>query len=125
MTTADYLRHLHEATFAARILDTVKPLALAGDVDSLMQAPEDVARALEILSAPLDVIYAQKDLNVLGASPSLSEDGVMTSATAEAIRSIQSRFGQPATGEIDPATAATIRYAVGCIHAQDRAISGL
>jgi hypothetical protein len=124
-TTADYLRHLHEATYAAKILDTVKPLAMAGDVQSLMQSPESVATALAILSAPLDVIFAQKDLNVLGASPPLAEDGVMTSSTAEAIRGIQARFGQPESGAIDPATAATIRYAVGCIHAQDRAIAGV
>lgn len=125
ITTADYLRHLHEATAAARILDAVKPLALLGDLNSLMQSSDDVARALQLLSAPLEVIFAQKDLNVLGASPPLAEDGVMTSPTSEAVRAIQTRFGQRVTGEIDPATAATIRYAVGCIHAQDRAIAGV
>jgi Putative peptidoglycan binding domain len=125
VTTADYLRHLHEATMAARILDTVKPIALAGDIESLMQSPENVAMALEILSAPLEIAFAQKDLNVLGAAPPLAEDGVLNAATASAISAIQERFGQEVTGDMDPATAATIRYAVGCIHAQDRAMAGV
>jgi len=124
-TIADYLSHLHEATTAARILDTMKAYALNGDVDTLMQSPPEVAQALEVLSSPLDISFAQKDLNVLGVSPSLVENGVMDSSTAEAIKAIQARFGQPVTGDIDPATAVAIRYSVGCIHAQDRAAAGV
>lgn len=86
-----------------------------------MTSSPDVATALQILSAPMSVMFAQKDLNVLGASPSLPENGVMTSATSAAIGGIQARFGQPVTGALDAATAVAIRYAVGCIHAQDRA----
>ena len=76
LTTADYLQHLHEATVAAQILDLVKPQALAADIATLMQAPPEVVEAFHVLSAPLDVIFAQKDLNVLGARPPLREDGV-------------------------------------------------
>ena len=125
VTTADYLKHLYEATMAARILDTVKPQALAGDVQGLMQSPPEVAQALELLCAPLHTVFAQKDLNVLGASPPLAEDGVMSPATAAAISGIQARFGQPVTGALDAVTAASIRYAVGCINAQDRAAAGV
>jgi len=125
VTTADYLKHLHEATMAARILDTVKAQAIAGDINALMQSPPEVAAALEALCAPIQPVFAQKDLNVLGASPPLSEDGVMSPATAAAIAGIQAHFGQPQTGSLDAATAASIRYAVGCINAQDRAAVGV
>lgn len=119
-TAADYLRHLHEATAAARVLDTVKPQALQADITSLMRASDDVSRALAILSAPIAILDAQKDLNVLGASPPLAENGVMTSSTVEAIKGIQAHFNQPVTGRIDASTAVAIRYGVGCIHSQDR-----
>ena len=120
LTTADYLQHLHEATVAAQILDLVKPQALAADIATLMQAPPEVVEAFHVLSAPLDVIFAQKDLNVLGARPPLREDGVPSNETREAIKAIQACFGQPPTGDMDSSTAAAIRYAVGCINAQDR-----
>jgi peptidoglycan hydrolase-like protein with peptidoglycan-binding domain len=102
---------------AARVLDTAKPYALAGDVQTLMTLP-DVAAALVMLAAPIDVLFAQKDLNVLGASPPLPEDGVLGPETQAAIAGIQSRFGQNATGALDDGTAVAIRYAVGCINAQ-------
>jgi hypothetical protein len=117
-STTDYLRHLHEATMAARILDLCKPFALAGDVHGLMALPDDVVRALAVLAAPMDVLFAQKDLNVLGATPSLIEDGVLDAATVTAIQGIQSRFGQDITGELSDGTCVAIRYAVGCINAQ-------
>jgi hypothetical protein len=124
VTTADYLQHLHEATAAAQILDSIKSFAQNADVATLMQAPPEVVEALHVLSAPLEVLFAQKDLNVLGAEPPLAEDGVPSRATREAIKAIQSRFGQPPTGRMDGGTAAAIRYAVGCINSQDRAHLG-
>jgi hypothetical protein len=123
-TTADYLQHLHEATVAAQILDTYKPQALAADIVSLMQAPAEVVQAFRVLSAPLDVLSAQKDLNVLGAQPPLAEDGVPGPETRAAVRSLQARFGEPATGRMDGRTALLVRYSIGCINAQDRAHMG-
>lgn len=116
-STSEYLRHLHEATMASRVLDLAKPYALAGDIQALMALP-DVGAALVTLSSPLDVLFAQKDLNVLGASPPLVEDGMMGPETQSAIASIQSRFGQNVTGKLDDGTSVAIRYAVGCINAQ-------
>jgi len=124
VTTADYLQHLHEATVAAQILDLIKPQALAADVARLMQAPPEVVEAFHVLSAPLDVLFAQKDLNVLGATPPLREDGVPSAETRGALKAFQARFGQPETGVMDSGTAAAIRYAVGCINSQDRAHLG-
>ncbi len=121
LTTADYLQHLHEATVAAQILDLVKPQALAADIVSLMRAPPEVVEAFHVLGAPLDVLFTQKDLNVLGATPPLREDGILNAQTRQAIKAIQGRFGQNPTGMMDSGTAAAIRYAVGCINSQDRA----
>ena len=103
---------------AARVLDMAKPYALSNDVQGLMSLPDDVVRALAVLAAPLDVLFAQKDLNVLGATPSLPEDGVLDAATVSAIQGIQSRFGQNTTGELNDGTCVAIRYAVGCINGQ-------
>jgi hypothetical protein len=119
-TAADYLSHLNEATLAARTLDTVKPLAQSGDVQSLMQAPPEVAQALAALESPMSVLFVQKDLNVLGASPPIAESGSMDRATLEGIKGLQARFGQPSSGRLDASARVAIRYAVGCIHAQDR-----
>jgi hypothetical protein len=121
VTTADYLQHLHEASVAAQILDLVKSPALAADIVTLMQAPSEVVEAFHVLGAPLDVLFAQKDLNVLGATPPLREDGVPSAETRQALKAFQARFGQSPTGEMDSGTAASIRYAVGCINSQDRA----
>lgn len=121
VTTADYLQHLHEATVAAQVLDTMKSQALAADIVSLMQAPAEVVQAFHVLSAPLDVLFAQKDLNVLGAMPPLAEDGIAGRETREALKGLQARFGEPATGKMDSRTALLLRYSIGCINAQDRA----
>ena len=120
-TAAHYLRHLGEACAAARAIDLVKPLALTGDVASLMNAPPEVAHALAVLTAPIEILFAQKDLNVLGAEPPVPEDGRPGPAMARALAELQRRFGQPTTGRLDAGTAAAIRYAAGCIYSQDRA----
>ena len=125
LTSADYLRHLNEACAGARILDRVKPLALRGDVAALMQTPSEVAHALALMSQPIPTLFVQKDLNVLGAEPSLPEDGVAGRATIEAVRNFQTRFKLGASWPVGPETAVAIRYAVGCIYSQDKATAHL
>lgn len=119
-TTADYLQHLNEAIGAARVLDAIKPYALQGDVTSLMNSSGEVLQAIQILGAPIEIAFVQKDLNVLGADPPLRENGVMDRPTVEAIAALQQRFNQPSTGDVSWETAIAIRYSVGCIHSQDR-----
>ena len=120
-TTADYLHHLHEATAAARILDTVKPLALQANVTALMHAPSEVLAAIKALGAPMDTIFVQKDLNVLGASPPLTESGTVDKQTTAAVQGFQHQFNLEPTGYVDWETAIALRYSVGCIYSQDRA----
>jgi hypothetical protein len=124
LTAADYLRHLNEACWASRVLDEVKPMALAADVAALMQSPPEVAEALHVLCQPIDASFLQKDLNVLGAEPPLPEDGRPGRAMTDAIKALQARFHIQPTGEVDAHTVAAIRYAVGCIYSQDRAAHG-
>jgi hypothetical protein len=123
-TAADYLRHLNEACWASRMLDEVKPAALAADVTTLMQSPPETAQALQILCQPIDATFLQKDLNVLGAEPPLPEDGRPGRATTEAVKALQGRFGMHPTGEVDAQTVAAVRYAVGCIYSQDKVSHG-
>jgi hypothetical protein len=121
---ADYLRHLNEACWASRMLDQVKPMALAADVASLMESPPEVAQALLVLCQPMEASFLQKDLNILGAEPPLAEDGRPSRAMTEAIKALQARFQIRPTGEADRHTVAAIRYSVGCIYSQDRAEYG-
>lgn len=121
LTASHYLQHLNEAAAIARTLDLVKDEAQRADVVALMGAPDEVAHALAAACAPMDVLFAQKDLNVLGAEPAIAEDGRMGATTREALVELQNRFGQSPTGRLDAQTAAAIRYAVGCIYSQDRA----
>jgi hypothetical protein len=71
-------------------------------------APLDAA-----MEAPLDVLTAQKDLNVLGATPALTEDGVMGPKTTQALKDFQTATNISVTGLLDGPTSAGIRYAVG------------
>jgi hypothetical protein len=115
---------LNECCWACRTIDSVKTTALLGDVASLMNAPEEVTHALAVLCQPIEAEFLQRDLNVLGAEPPLPEDGRMGRETTEAIRSIQSAFGQSPTGVAGPETAAAVRYSVGVIYSQDRSAHG-
>ena len=121
LTAADYLRHLNEAAAAAAAVDSVKLAASRADMNALLQAPEEVGHAVVVLRAPLEILFLQKDLNVLGVEPPLPEDGKLGPDTRDAVAALQARFGQIQTGRPDPDTAAAIRYAVGCIYSQDRA----
>lgn len=123
-TAADYLRHLNEACWVSRVLGDVKSAALTADVASLMQSPPEVPRALEILCRPIEASFLQKDLNVLGANPPLPENGRFDRVTTEAVKAFQGKFNLPQTGEADAATAAALRYAVGCIYSQDKVAHG-
>ena len=121
LTAADYLRHLNEAAAAARAVDFVKNEALRADVAALMAAPDEVGHAVAVLGAPIEMLFVQKDLNVLGADPPLPENGSEGKDTQRAIAAFQARFGQNPTGRLNSETAAALRYSVGCIYSQDRA----
>lgn len=121
LTAADYLRHLDEASLAARLLDTVKSVAIIADIASLMQAPPEVAEAIAVLTSPIEVLFAQRDMNILGAEPPVPEDGHMGPETRKAIANLQERFGQEPSGRLDAQAAAALRYATGCIYSQDKA----
>lgn len=65
------------------------------------------------LSIPMDVLTAQKDLNVLGAQPPLVEDGVMGPKTRDAIDSFQrAMLIDPPTGVMDAQTSNALRRAL-------------
>src|SRR5271155_2063083 len=71
-TAADSLKHVRDAARATTALDYfAQGPALAGDVQTLMSAPGELAQTLMALQAPMDVITVQRDLNVLGCVPPL------------------------------------------------------
>lgn len=61
----------------------------------------------------MSVRDVQHALNVLGASPSLTEDGVAGPATASAIRSFQEHAGITVDGVVGPQTVAALQHATG------------
>lgn len=118
--TADYLKHVRDAARCSAALDYfAQGPALAGDVQTLMGAPGELEKTLAALSAPMDVITIQRDLNVLGCSPPLHESGEPDAPTTQAIKALQARFGQVPTGEVDSDTCVAIRYSVGNLYGQD------
>ena len=123
-TASDYLRHLNECCWAARVLDGVKPYALLADVPTLMSAPDEVSHAIAVLCQPMETLFLQRDLNVLGSEPPVPEDGRMGRETEEALRALQGALGQHPSGALDQTSAAAVRYAVGCVYSQDKAAHG-
>lgn len=119
-TATDYLMHLQQACLAAATINTVRSAAMVADVTSLMRAPADVVRAFHALAAPIDMLTAQRDLNLLGAQPALPEDGAASALTHQAIKAFQAQFGQPATGVLDAPSCFALRYSAGVVHGQNQ-----
>lgn len=105
--TQYYVQHLENA---AKNVSELQALLDAGAVtheDSVA-----VNEAWEALSFPIDVLTAQKDLNLLGAQPPLVEDGVLGPKTRDAIDSFQRHAELSPTGVMDPATSNALRRAI-------------
>ena len=117
-SVAWYVNHLMAAAQAANKLDQVRPIAEAGDIEGVM-ASEEADRALKVLASPIDVLTLQRDLNMLGSRPALAETGTMDSATKQAVASLQKRFGQVPTGNVDSDARIAIAYGVGKVFARD------
>jgi hypothetical protein len=120
LTAASYLKHLGRAARAAAVLEQWKSAALAGDVEALMSAP-GLFEAMHDLAEPFDVLTLQRDLNVLGAMPPLSENGILDKRTKFAVASLQKKFGMHADGDVNSDLRFALAYSVGRIYAQDLA----
>lgn len=100
----NYVQHLKNATSAVAV------------IENGAETPEEsvaVNEAFANLSIPMDILTAQKDLNVLGAQPPLVEDGVMGPKTHDAIDSFQrAMLIDPPTGVMDAQTSNALRRAL-------------
>jgi len=106
----NYLTHLQNAA--------QNVMTIQGGAETPEQSAQ-VNQAFEDLSRPMDVLTAQKDLNVLGASPPLVEDGVMGPKTHDAIDSFQrAMLIDPPTGVMDAQTSNALRRAVVAVTLQ-------
>ena len=100
----NYVQHLQNISAAMATIE--------GGAETTEES-EKVNQAFADLSIPMDVLTAQKDLNVLGASPPLVEDGVMGPKTHDAIDSFQkAMLISPQTGVMDAQTSNALRRAV-------------
>lgn len=120
LSAASYLKHLAKVAHAASVLEVSKPAAIAGDAEALMAMP-GLFEAMHDLAAPFDVLTLQRNLNVLGASPPLHENGALDRATKLAVASLQKKFGQHPDGDVDSDLRFAVAYSVGLIYAQDLA----
>ena len=102
-TIADYLDHLQRAINNTNVVHG--DLSQGGDTSLVVKADTE-------LKSPFDVLTLQRDLNVLGATPALKEDGSKGAKTTQAVSDFQSHAGLPATGQVDPMTASAIRRSV-------------
>jgi len=115
-----YVEHLRQCTAHAAALNMIRPAAINADVSALRNAPPEAVQALFALAQPMDWLTVQRDLNLLGATPALSETGQRDDQTVEALKGLQERFNQEPTGEVDSGTAVAICYSVGVINAQNQ-----
>ncbi len=99
----NYLQHLSNAA------EKVMKIQQGAETE---QESIEVNQAYADLSAPMDVLTVQKDLNVLGASPPLTEDGVYGTKTKDAIDSFQAAMGLARSGQMDSQTNNALRRAV-------------
>ena len=100
----NYVQHLKNAAAAVAVIENGAETT---------EESAAVNQAYADLSLPLDVLTAQKDLNVLGANPPLVEDGVMGPKTHDAIDSFQrAMLIDPPTGVMDGPTSNALRRAV-------------
>ena len=108
-STGLYLAHLSNA--AAKVLT----------IQNGAETPEEAAavnQAYADLGAPIDTLTAQKDLNVLGATPALVEDGALGPKTKDAIVSFQHAMDINPSGVLDSDTARALRRAVVAVTMQ-------
>lgn len=119
-STYAYMHHLDDCAEAAAMINVIRPAAINADVSSLLHAPDEAVHALALLSQPMDVLTAQRDLNVLGAKPEIQETGQLDASTREALRAFQAEMRQTESGMLDPATTIALRYSVGVVHYQNQ-----
>lgn len=106
------------ATPAATWVDHVSQagdLVLAHEQATEAGSPADLymSAVQSALEAPIDTLTLQRDLNLLGATPPLVEDGIMGPKTIAAIKDFQTANDLPATGILDKNTNYVVRYSVG------------
>lgn len=107
--TGLYLNHLTNAASKVML------------IDGGAETPEEsqaVNQAWDDLGAPIDVLTAQKDLNVLGAKPSVVEDGILGPKTRDALVSFQEQMDIPQSGVLDSETNRALRRAVVAVTMQ-------
>ena len=111
--TANYLTHIDNAANNLNVVNTGTAIAQQTDDPAVhAQATQQVLQAWNDLGSPIDTLTVQKDLNVLGVSPALAEDGVMGPNTKAAIAHFQTQMLLPSTGVMDSNTANALRRAV-------------
>lgn len=113
--SSDYVDHLADAARDTAIVHSdLTYQAQAGHVDP-QTATHTMLQAAANLSAPIDTLTMQRDLNVLGLDPPLKEDGVMGTNTKKALADFQTKMLLPSTGVPDPATFSALRRAVTAV----------
>lgn len=103
----------HAGNYVTHLKNAAQAVATIENGAETHEESEAVNEAYNNLSIPMDVLTAQKDLNVLGAQPPLVEDGVMGPKTHDAIDSFQrAMLIDPLTGVMDGPTSNALRRAV-------------
>ncbi|MFI5299113.1 MAG: peptidoglycan-binding domain-containing protein [Polyangiales bacterium] len=95
-------------------LDHVKESSdMVSDLHTASQNGVDTSQLEAAMGQPLDTLTLQRDLNLLGATPALAEDGKKGPKTTQAIKDFQTHMSIPVTGNIDSATSSVLRLSVG------------
>ncbi len=113
----DYMAHLQNAVANTAVLhsDLTAQAQATNDPNVMASATHTILQADADLKAPMDTLTVQRDLNVLGASPALKEDGIMGSKSTAALKDFQGKMLLAQTGKLDPQTASALRRAVAAV----------
>lgn len=91
-------------------------LAWLNKLKKALIATGDLPEGAEIGTPNDDVKSLQADLNTLGASPQLDEDGRLGPATMAAVKALQAAAGLTADGIAGPVTLAAIKLRISAKH---------
>lgn len=114
-TIADYVDHLEKSVHFTELVHSDLSQSFGQCGSELTQA---VVSASQALSSPFDTLTLQRDLNLLGASPSLREDGVNGHDTMTALAAFQKRMQLQPSGKLDGESASAIRRGIAAVLSQ-------
>lgn len=115
VNSADYISHLQNAVKNSAVIHSDLTAQAQAGLIPLDAAGHTILKADSDLRQPMDTLTVQRDLNVLGATPALKEDGTMGPKTTQALKDFQKKMLVDQTGQLNEDTSRALRLAVAAV----------